>query len=407
MIEVNPNKIKRAKIVVGIPSFNEADSITFVTKQVDKGLQNYFKSEEKVIINTDNNSPDNTGKVFLKTKTKTPKIYISTPAGVRGKGNNLRNFFLKIKDLKATAAMTVDADIKNITPEWVKCLLNPVINHYDFVTPIYNRHKFDASITNHLCYPLVYGLLGYNIRQPIGGDFGFSKRLVEYWIRQRWPKSARNFGIDIFMTLNAIKFGGRLAQVNLGTKIHKPSAPKLDPMFLEVAETLFRFLKANKNLWDKKIDLKTPPLVCKVGKKIKFQKLSIDYKEIEEKGISEFSNYYKFIKRYKKYLSSKTFGLLEKMFLKEKSLKIDIDLWAKIVYEMFYIYHIASEKEKVIKFLRALYFGRMSCYIKESSLIEDEDSEKIIKSQAIHFFKKRDYLLSLISKGPKNKNKNV
>ena len=79
---------KKVDIIVGIPSFNEADTISFVVKQVDLGLQKYFKNSKSVIINVDNNSPDNTKQVFLKTKTKTPKLYISTPPGVTGKGNN-------------------------------------------------------------------------------------------------------------------------------------------------------------------------------------------------------------------------------------------------------------------------------------------------------------------------------
>ncbi|RLC39861.1 MAG: glycosyl transferase, partial [Candidatus Nealsonbacteria bacterium] len=162
MREENPSSIKKAKIVVGIPSFNEADSIAYVVKKVDEGLEKYFKNYQKVIINSDNNSPDGTGQVFLQTKTKTPKIYISPSSTICGKGNNLFNFFLKIKELGAEMAMTVDADLKSITPEWVKCLLGSVEKGYNFITPLYYRHKFDASITNHLCFPLIYGLLGYN-----------------------------------------------------------------------------------------------------------------------------------------------------------------------------------------------------------------------------------------------------
>ena len=40
---INPDKIKEAEIVVGIPSLNEADNISFVVKQADKGLIRNFK----------------------------------------------------------------------------------------------------------------------------------------------------------------------------------------------------------------------------------------------------------------------------------------------------------------------------------------------------------------------------
>lgn len=391
MIEKNPGKIKKAEIVVGIPSLNEADNIAHVTEEVDKGICQYFSQKTAVIINSDNYSPDNTGRVFLETKTKTPKIYLSTPAGQRGKGNNLRNLFLKAKSLKAQAVMTVDADLKSVNPQWVKCLLTPLTKGYDFLTPLYHRHKYDGSITNYLAYPLIYGLLGYNIRQPIGGDMGFSKKMIEYWLSQKWSKTAKTYGIDIFMTFNAVKSGFKLGQVNLGSKIHKPSLLKLDNMFLEVAKTLFDFLIDNKDLWMKKLGLKKPPLVCQVGGKISFQKIPLaDYKEIEETALADFPNYYQLVK---KYLSPEIQEALEKMFLQKKSLEIERTLWAKIVYQMFSLYqNQPNNKEPIIKLLRTLYFGRMASAIKENHYRNQDEAEKLIQKQAACFFKTRDYL---------------
>ncbi len=396
MIEENPSRIKKAKIVVGIPSFCEADSISYVVEKVDEGLERYFRDFSKVIINSDNNSPDKTGQIFLKTKTKTPKIYISTPPGICGKGNNLFNLFLKIKELEAEWAMVVDADLKSITKEWVKCLLGSVKKGYDFVTPFYSRHKFDASITNHLCYPLIYGLLGYNIRQPIGGDFGFSGKMVSFWLSQRWKESVKNFGIDIFMTLLAIKSGLAIAQVNLGTKIHKPSKPKLNQMFLEVAETLFSFLKENKELWQKKIELRNPPLVCQTRNETEPPNLDLNYQEIKEMAISQFQEHYKSVKSC---FSKKMSNLLEKMFLKERILKINKELWSEIVYEMLYIYHRSGgDKKEVLKLLRALYFGRMTFFVKENYYNPQEEAEKRILDQAREFFKKRERFLMRFGK---------
>jgi len=392
MIEINPNKIKKAEIVIGIPSYNEADAISNVVRQVDKGLEKYFSNKSAVIINSDNNSSDKTKEVFLAVKTKAPKIYISTPKGIKGKGNNLKNLFLKIKKLKAKAGATVDADLKSISPEWISCLIGPILKGYDYLTPVYHRHKYDATITNNLCYPLIYGLLGYNIRQPIGGDMAFSNKMVNYWLKQKWPQPAKNFGIDIFMTLNAIKSRGRIGQVDLGAKVHKPSAPKLDNMFLEVADTFFWFLSENKNLWNKKIKIKKPVLVCQVKNKEKYPVLDFDYKKIEKKVFFEFKKNYKALKPF---ISKDICFCLEEMFLKEKSLKIDSKLWPEIVYQFLAVYQKNKKKrEEVIKLLRALYFGRVVCFAKEVSSKNREQAEKIIQNQAHHFFKTRDYLFS-------------
>ena len=77
-IEDNPEGISKAEIVVGIPSFNEASSISFPTRQADQGLLKFFGDRSAVIVNCDNNSPDNTRQAFMDTPTRTPKIYLST-----------------------------------------------------------------------------------------------------------------------------------------------------------------------------------------------------------------------------------------------------------------------------------------------------------------------------------------
>ena len=94
--------IKDVEFIVGIPSYMEADSIAFVTKQVDKGLVGYFKDLNTLIVNVDNNSSDDTRGVFLSAKTKTPKHYITTPEGIKGKGNNFLNLFRFGKKFKGT-----------------------------------------------------------------------------------------------------------------------------------------------------------------------------------------------------------------------------------------------------------------------------------------------------------------
>jgi len=91
--EVNPEKIEKADLVVCIPSYNEADSISYPTKQASEGVVKYFQNVDSVIINCDNDSPDNTKQAFLDTPTEVPKIYLSTPPGIKGKGNNFRNLF--------------------------------------------------------------------------------------------------------------------------------------------------------------------------------------------------------------------------------------------------------------------------------------------------------------------------
>lgn len=385
---VNPHKIEKADIVVGIPSYNEADNISFVVKKADKGLARNFNNRKSVIINVDNNSSDGTKEAFLKTETKIPKIYISTPPGVRGKGNNFYNLFNYIKKIEAQAVAVVDADLESITAEWVLILLKPIINGYDYATPYYARSEYDGSITNHICYPLIYGLFGYNIRQPIGGDFSFSSRLADYWLKQKWHKTTKKYGIDIFMTMNAIVGGFKIAQVGLGAKIHKPSSPKLGPMFSQVTTTLIKNIIAYRDKW---LDLKTRKEVPFFGKKdlARPQTLGIDYKGMKATSIFNFRTNEDILRRG---LSSKVFKKIEKMYEKE-SIKINDLLWCKIIYDIVYAYDKTDLNAGLIEALKPLYFGRFVNFFKSTLEKPFPACEQEIINQAEIFWLYRDYLI--------------
>lgn len=394
--KVNKEKVKEADIVVGIPSYNEADNIAFVAEQASLGLKKYFPKYKSVIINVDNNSPDNTKQAFLNANTKVPKIYISTPPNITGKGNNFYNLFKEIENLDAKAVVVIDADIKSITPEWIKSFLDPILKtKHDFVTPVYARNEYDGTITNNICYPLVASILGIEIRQPIGGDFAFSRKLSDHLLKQEWSPVMRRYGVDIFMTLNTIIEGFKMCQVGLGQKIHKPSAPKLGPMFTQVVETLFDILLSNKDKW--KIESGSEKLKNCGKSKIGIpQDLAVSYKGLKQTSLYEFSINRQVLERA---LSKNVFNELDEMYKREK-IKISSDLWSKIIYDMLYSYDTTDLGVDIIEALKSLYFGRSLTFIKSTMDMTFIESEKQILKQAKIFVQNKNYLLAKYNAAP-------
>ncbi|MFQ5825177.1 MAG: glycosyltransferase [bacterium] len=387
MYKINPDKIAHADIVVGIPSYNEADNIAFVVEQTIEGLRQYFPDFISAIINADNNSPDDTKTAFLNSPNGVPKIYISTPPGVKGKGNNFYNIFNEMVKLNARCAVVVDADLTSITPEWIRELTTPILNGYDYATPFYSRNEYDGTITNNICYPLIYGLLGIDIRQPIGGDFSFSLNLAKYYLKQSWTKTTKQYGIDIFMTLNAILGGFECCQVGLGAKIHKPSSPKLGPMFSQVVGTLFHTLSSSKEKWLGPINMKQLPLFGNANLE-RPQSLSVDYKEIKSTALYEFKINREILANA---LSPAIFEKVSQMYSRSK-LNIGTDLWTKIVYNLLYAYDTTDLNSHLIEAMKALYFSRVVTFIKQTLEKDYQESESIIQNQAKHFFKYRSIL---------------
>ncbi|MDJ0976053.1 MAG: glycosyltransferase [Planctomycetota bacterium] len=384
----------KADLVIGIPSLNEADNVAFVVDQVDQGAREHYPDLRTVIVNVDNNSPDGTREAFEGAPGECGRIYISTPEGIAGKGNNFYNLFRAAQALDARAVMAVDADLESIRPDWVQRIAGPVLEHdCDYVTPMYARNEYDGTITNHICYPLIHGLLGTDLRQPIGGDFGLSRAFVDHVMTQDWLPTTREYGIDIFLTMNALLGGDfTVGQTYLGAKVHKPSAPKLGPMFIQVITTLFTYLTEHWEAWSQRRVLEEPRAFG-AGQGVDPQDLAVDFKAIRRKSLEAYAERRETIQRA---MSAKTFDVVDAM-MRAGRVWIDTLCWTYVVYDMLYAFHEADVKEEVVEALSPLFFARSACFIRNTIDFSHQESEESIRRQAREFRRSRRYLVDRLA----------
>jgi hypothetical protein len=257
--------IRRADIVIGIPSFQNARTVAHVVRAAHAGLAKYFPQYTSVIINSDGGSTDGTRQAVLSTRVEDvhvlllshplfPVHRLSLPYhGIPGKGSAFRLVFAMASLLQARACAVVDADLRSITPEWIDLLVRPVLHaDFDFVAPYYHRHKYDGTITNSIVYPLTRALYGLRVRQPIGGDFGLSRPLLERYLeRDDWETDVARYGIDVWMTTVAICEGFRVCQSFLGAKLHdaKDPAADLSSMLEQVVGSVFALAEQYEPVW--------------------------------------------------------------------------------------------------------------------------------------------------------------
>jgi hypothetical protein len=382
---------------VGIPSFNEANSISYPTQMASQGLCKYFPDKKSVIINLDNNSPDGTKTAFLNTRTDVPKIYISTPGEIRGKGNNLMNLFEAVVELEAAAAVVVDADLKSITPQWIQYLGEPLFAGFNYVTPIYIRHKYDGSITNHIAYPLLRTLFGLRVRQPIGGDFGLSRRLAQAFLTEKtWTDNVANFGIDIWMTTVAIARRFKVCQTFLGSpKSHRAKDPAkhLGPMFMQVIMTFFElmidfeyFWKDTSESWPSNIfgfglgAMENPPPV------------SVDTEALYSSYIKGFDIYGEV---WKKILPKEEFAEIKKTKkIPKNKFYYQSDLWARILFNYAIAYRNNQiSKEMIIESMIPFYHSRILSFVNKTIHMNIKECEEYFEKIVRVFEKEKPYLI--------------
>ena len=121
-------EIDRADILVGIPCFNNQDTIQHVIQMLTHGLAKHYKDKRCVILVADGGSTDDTREVArdFEIKPWQEKI-ISIYRGPGGKGSALRSIFEAGERLEVSALAMVDSDLRSITSDWVKYLLDPVL----------------------------------------------------------------------------------------------------------------------------------------------------------------------------------------------------------------------------------------------------------------------------------------
>ncbi|HFE63917.1 MAG TPA: glycosyltransferase [Caldithrix sp.] len=400
VIVENPHNVSSAEIIVGIPSYNEADNIAFPTDVASRGLEQFFPDKKAVIINVDNNSPDGTKEVFLSTPTKIPKVYISTPPGVKGKGNNFRNLFKAAVELKAKAILVVDADLKSITPSWIRYLSEPLMGDFDYVTPIYVRHKYDGTITNHIAYPLLRTLYGLRVRQPIGGDFGFSGKLARAFLSEKlWNDRIANFGIDVWMTTIAIARHFNVCQAFLGTpKVHRAKDPAADltMMFKQVVSTLFDLMIEFEYLWKDTFEsrpssifgfglgvVEKPPAV-EVNTTKLFHSFTTGFKKYNEALLKIIPMpVYREIEKYKEFKDKDNFYYPS-------------NLWARILFSFAVAYkNHEIDKDLILEALIPFYHSRVLSFVNTTRGQETRESEEYLENINRIFEAEKYYLIEL------------
>ena len=383
---------ERADIVVGIPSFRNAATIGHVTEAAALGLRRNFPNMRAVIVNADGGSDDGTRDRVRASADGMP-IVTGRYQGRSGKGSAFRAIFEAVTLLGARACAVVDSDLRSITPEWIARLAGPIVRgEADYVTPLYARHKHDGTITNTIAYPLTRALYGARVRQPIGGEFGFTADLARIYLDEPvWDSDVARFGIDIFMTTTALARGVRVAQAFLGAKIHDPKDPGADlgPMFTQVVGTLLTLARENVDVWRPVTGSRDVPVIGEIAP-VEPEAVNASVRVLVEKfkaGASDQDQVWAEI------LSRDTRDVARKAAETGNASAIGSRFWAKAVYEIVAAVRTQMDSETLARALLPLYFGRVAALIGEMQGLDQAAAERVVEQQALAFEQTKPYLL--------------
>ena len=226
--------------VVGIPARNEAATVAAVAVAADAGLGKAFPHGTNVVVLADNGSTDGTPERFLDTELTARKVVVHSGGIGTGKGTNVFEILDQGAILEADRVLLLDADVRSTEPEWIDRLACAVDGPEPAIAvPAYRRNRFEANTTNHLASPLLAAVFGEHVQQPIGGEFAFNRAFIERARTWSRPASSYLYGIDVWLTANALRENLRVVEVPLGRKLHNSPFPKILRLPQQVLDSLF------------------------------------------------------------------------------------------------------------------------------------------------------------------------
>ena len=391
-------EINSANILVGIPCLNNEKTIAHVIQVISQGLAKYYKDRRCVIFIADGGSTDDTRQVAKEIQTKAwQEKIVSIYRGPRGKGTALRSVFETAKRLEVQTCAIVDPDIRSITPDWVKYLIDPVSERgYQFVAPVYLRHKYDGTITNNIVYNLTRALYGKRLRQPMGGDFAFSRDVANFYGEQDvWETDVALYGIDVWMTTNALTQSFRICQTNLGVKIHEGVYPELHlgPIFRQVLWTIFFLMERFESHW-KRVQGSEPVETFGYEGYVEPESLTVDLGGMVEHfkvGYQQFSPFWKNI------FSHASFEEIQNAAKMDSTqFHLSTDSWVRVLYELAAVFHAwSSNRYRLIDMMTPLYYARVASFVQQSWQMSSQEAEELVEEQAKKFEENKDYLIQL------------
>ena len=383
--------VESADIVVGIPSFRNAATIGHVVRSVVQGLRGSFGHMRSVIVNADGGSNDGTTDAVRGALDGHPAI-VGAYRGLPGKGSAFHAIFEVASELGASACAVVDSDLRSITPQWIERLLGPVCSgHTDYVTPLYARHKHDGTITNTIAYPVTRALYGARVRQPIGGEFGFSGELAKAFLEggalggNVWDTDVARFGIDVYMTTTALIRRARVAQAFLGAKVHDPKDPGSDlgPMFRQVVGTLFRLAARNVDAW-RHVDGSEAVRVVGAIEPVDPEAVNADVALLDRKFQGGRAQHEA---TWREALPESSLGAVDDG-------ELDANAWARIVSDMLTAAARSPERtDAYVDSLVPLYYGRVARFIRDARDMTTARAERLVEEQAVAFERAKSRLV--------------
>ena len=394
-------------ILVFVPSLNNRATIGHVINALQLGLVKYFPRDRTAVLNADGGSQDGTQEAvrdaaisdfrgFLSANPlRTMHRITTTYDSNRGSAAAMELLLTAADLLRAKVCAVVSPDLESITPEWIESLVRPVRREeFDFVTPIFHRHKYEGLLIKNLVAPAFRAMYGVRVKEPVSGEFAFSRRLVSYVV-EGGPGHGPccNAGLGLGLLTAAAVNNFRICQSFLGPRIYRSHQQESDLVRLlqDTLGAVLQGIEMNEACW---IERKESSAVPTFGFEysVALQPVRISRKRLLEGfrlGVGQLGEILGLV------LAPETWlGVQEIARLQDSAFRFPDELWARVVYDFAASYHLRTlNRDHLLQALLPLYRGRIFSFVANTERDTPEEVEARLEKLSLAFERLKPYLI--------------
>jgi hypothetical protein len=246
-----------------------------------------------------------------------------------------------------------------------------------------------------MLYPLVRALFGKRLRQPIGGDGGYSRTLIQKILPlESWNAEAARRDVNLWLNIQAMQHDMKICQVRLGAR-PRPSrdlAQDVSSILANLTGALYLEMEETAELWQRIRGSTTVPMFGlrfdpEAGGNAPDTKPLVDAFRI---GCENLQDLWRFV------LPPATLLELKRMSRQgNREFRFLQELWARIVYDFAVAFRLRPiGRDHLLRALTPLYMGWVASYILSIEGADTDRVEQQIEDVCMAYESEKPYLIS-------------
>lgn len=295
----------------------------------------------------------------------------------------------------ATAMALVSAAPHDPSLDWLGTLLAPALGgEFDFVSPLYDRHRTEAAINTGIVYPLTRALFGRDLRFPLGEETVISAPLARRLLDDPdWRRRPDLAGTDAWLVTKVLTSDTRLCQTWIGAWPRPEGPPEeLSQVLARTLAAVFVEMERYPHYWQRSGAPRSVPTLGAPG---------VAQGDAPRPNVQSFGRAFELGLRelsavWSPVLPPSTLLALQRFVGQPIEQRRWHDrLWARIVYD-FAVAHMvrAVERHQLLLSMTPLYLGWLAGFVQELEPLGPSEAEGRVQQLCGAFDAEKEYLIA-------------